>query len=167
MKLPIALLVIMSLAMAPTLQAQAKSRKQIRQEKKAERELKKYLSGKQALQDTTFIFVTQEILFPYMSYPMTGGYVALDGNSVRLNQMDWVESMDKTRRIIDQAPLLSYTAYYDKASGQTTVKFSCQLTTKMYVFTIVHNKDIPSELTVQLMGGKKMQYAGEVRPKRL
>ncbi len=163
MKLRILLVLAVSLALVPALTAQSKSKKQSRQERKAERQMERYVAQKQALRDTSYRFITKKFLYPYTSTNMTGGYLHVDGNSVRVQELDWVESTDIKTRILGQAPIQGYSISSNQATGQTVVNFRCQLKTKIYAFTIVHNRFSESELSVQATGGKTMRYSGEVR----
>ena len=153
------------MALAPVASAQKKSKKQIRQERKAAREMERYMAQKQALLDTSYIFITQKIQFPHTSNTMTGGYLDVSGNSVRVQELDWVESTDIKTRVIGQAPIEGYTVSSNEAAGQTVVNFRCLLKTKLYSFTIVHNRYSESELTVKATGRKTMRYSGVVKTK--
>ena len=165
MKLRILQVLVLSLALAPAVSAQSKSKKQIRQERKAARQMEKYLAEKQALRDTSYIFITKKILFPHTSNSMTGGYLDVGGNSVRVQELDWVETTDIKTRIVGQAPIEGYSVSSNEATGQTVVNFRCQLKAKLYAFTIVYNRFSESELTVQATGRKTMRYSGVVKAK--
>ena len=142
-----------------TITAQKKSRKESRQVKKLER----YQLQKQALQDTVFFFETSEILKPYTSNNWSGGYLNIVGNSLRIQELDWLETPSERIRWREITELNNYRLRFDESAQSTKVYFDCIVKGQPYYFTIAHGLDIPGELVIRNSKGKEVRYSGKVK----
>lgn len=139
-------------------------KKKVKKLSKQERKLQKYQLLKQALLDTTFQFQTTEIKVPAVSrYNTGGGYLNIENNIIRVQELDWPEDSQSFTRIREEADLQKYTIVNAAKAKEITVHFDGRIRGSAYSFKIYHSLENGSELTMTKNGREKVIYKGKVR----
>jgi len=157
MRISIILLFAISLCSVHSITAQ-KKKKLSKQEKR----MKKFELQKQALIDSTFVFQTTEIVVPYFSQNRTGGYLHIEDNIVRIQEIDWPKGNNILARIRDQTDLYDYQIVKSIPSN-VIVQFKAIIKGSIYNFSIVCSLEDGSKLTMSIEGGQKVIFKGKVK----
>ena len=144
---------------AVVVNAQETSSKKSKQEKKIER----YYKDRQAILDTSFFFQTLKITSPYLSANSTGGYLRINGNTLRIQEIDWVGRGNKKVRWRDQVELNNYHVFENDNEHYLEVRFGCQFKANQLFFIMKRPLNGPSELTIRMEKGKYVQYEGKLK----
>lgn len=129
-----------------------------------ERKLKHYELLSQAVRDTSFSFGTQEITMPFISSGMAGGgYIDIEDQMIRVNEILWVETQTDIKTLKDQIALKRYTYYIAQAPNTSEVKFEGQIQGTKYFFTV--NFGVAGKPTMAIKNDKNhtVKYIGRMK----
>ncbi len=143
-----------------TLSGQRKNKKK---GSKQERTLQKFELQKKALKDTSCIFQASKIKMPFVSIDRTGGYLYIESNEVRIQELDWPEDNKSTTRINEIIRPLNYRVNTLLNSEIVTVSFEGKLGGINHYFTIEHRLNEGSELTIVKQARKTVKYSGRIK----
>lgn len=153
-------LLLVALCMSSSAMAQNKpTRKQLKEQRKVEQ----FERHNTAVADTLFRFQTKKILLPYTDANWSGGYISLQGNSLRIQQLTWIDNLGKKSTLQEVTAMNSYRMETDPKQKQSAVVFDCVLRGQTYYFTITYGLEQQSTLVIQTAAGEKMIYSGRFK----
>lgn len=127
-----------------------------------ERKLTQYLELKQAALDSVFVFQTKKIITPFVPSNWSGGYLNIKANTVRIQELDWVNDLGEKIRLNQTATIQDYKVVENHSAKSFRVTFSSMVNGTLYNFIISHTLDIGSELEIG-KGHETMKYSGKIK----
>ena len=157
-KIHIASIILLILLSFQSVDAQNKSKKKSKKEKK----IAQFQKLKKHAQDTAFVFQTKKILSPYIANNWSGGYLSIERQSIRIQELDWVDDLGNKIRLRELTELKNYLMIENNDEKDITVTFSCVLRGSSYIFTISYS--IKKESILEIKKGREViRYSGKLK----
>ena len=157
-KIHIASIILLILLSFQSVDAQNKSKKKSKKEKK----IAQFQKLKEHAQDTAFVFQTKKILSPYIANNWSGGYLSVERQSIRIQELDWVNAQGQKTRLKDGAKLSNYLVVADEVNYSFTVTFNCQINGSLYLFTFINSIKDGGNLKIT-RGSESVSYSGKFK----
>ena len=155
----VALFIFLSFTSIQVLSAQKGSGKLSKKERKTER----YFQLKEALADTSFLFVTREILSLSTGSSWSGGYLSIIGNTLRIQELDWEDNFGKKVRLREGTTLQDLQINTDDTTEAIIVQFNAAFNGHSYSFTITQGIESKSILELKKESGERVRYSGQFK----
>jgi len=153
------LIMLLSIAFIQLGNAQKNSRKKSKEDRNVER----YFKLKQKILDTSFIFQTKEIISPFTPNSLSTGYLRIQGNSLRIQELDWVNNFGEKNRFREGTILKKFQMLTDDITKTIVVKFDCSIKGFSYFFTITYGIEIRGKLEIKKGIEETVKYSGRFR----